>query len=48
MRALLFDTPNGDTERRWAISCGAIMEMLPVVRWREIEAQRLAAERAGR
>ena len=36
MRALLFDTPNGDTERRWAISCGAIMEMLPVVRWREI------------
>lgn len=36
MRALLFDTPVGDTEQRWAIACGAIVELLPVVRWREI------------
>lgn len=36
MRALLFDTTVGEVDRRWAISCGAIVELLPVVQWREI------------
>jgi chemotaxis signal transduction protein len=36
MRALLIDTVREGVERRWAIACGAIVELLPVVRWREL------------
>ena len=36
MRALLFDTSAPEGDRRWAIACGGIVELLPVVRWREI------------
>jgi chemotaxis signal transduction protein len=36
MRALVFDTDGPDGERRWAIACGAILEVLPIVRWRQI------------
>lgn len=36
MRALLFDTSVGEVERRWAIACGAVVELLPVVQWRAI------------
>lgn len=36
MRALLFDTASPEGERRWAIACGAIVELLPVVRWRAV------------
>jgi chemotaxis signal transduction protein len=36
MRALLIDTTREGVERRWAIACGAIVELLPVVRWREL------------
>lgn len=36
MRALLFDTDGTEGERRWAIACGCILELLPVVRWREL------------
>lgn len=36
MRALLFDTSAPEGDRRWAIACGGIVELLPVVRWREL------------
>jgi chemotaxis signal transduction protein len=36
MRALLFDTIAPEGDRRWAIACGGIVELLPVVRWREL------------
>jgi chemotaxis signal transduction protein len=36
MRAMLFDIRLGDEARRWAVPCGAIVEVLPVVAWRPI------------